>query len=113
MVLVSNVLARFPLSVKKTLITEVTATLHNNQDFALLSSMAHMRWSMEVLGQGFALPLEDLAIAHNASQVYTQWLFERENRPLAFRQAEGTLDEQQLYQVMDMVLVFFLHPMLV
>ncbi|KAK3811955.1 MAG: hypothetical protein J3Q66DRAFT_286574 [Benniella sp.] len=53
---------------------------------------------MEVLGQGFALPLEDLAIAHNASQVYTQWLFERENRPMAFRQAEGTLDEQQLYQ---------------
>lgn len=54
---------------------------------------------MEVLGQGFALPLEELPIAQNITQVYSQWLFEPHNRPLAFKQVEGTPDEQRLYQV--------------
>ncbi|KAI7828906.1 hypothetical protein BC939DRAFT_407851 [Gamsiella multidivaricata] len=95
---VSNVLARFPLSVKKTLITEVTSTLLVTSDLSLLSSMAHMNWAMEVLGQGFALPLEELSIAQETTQLYSQWLFEPQMRPLAFRQAAGTADEQLLYQ---------------
>ncbi|KAG0300769.1 hypothetical protein BGZ98_008912 [Dissophora globulifera] len=95
---VSNVLARFPLSVKKTLITEVTSTLLVTSDLSLLSSMAHMRWAMEVLGQGFALPLEELSIAQETTQLYSQWLFEPQMRPLAFRLAAGTVDEQLLYQ---------------
>ncbi|KAF9160777.1 hypothetical protein DFQ26_005190 [Actinomortierella ambigua] len=60
--------------------------------------MAHMRWVMEVLGQGFALPLEELAIAQETTQLYSQWLFEPMLRPLAFKQAVGTPDEQLLYQ---------------
>ncbi|KAF9102141.1 hypothetical protein BGX29_004915 [Mortierella sp. GBA35] len=95
---VSNVLARFPLHVKKTMITEVTSTLLVSSDLTLLSSMAHMRWAMEVLGQGFALPLEELSIAQETTQLYSQWLFEPQMRPLAFRQAAGTADEQLLYQ---------------
>lgn len=97
--LVSNVLARFPLSVRKTLITEVTSTLLSTSDLSLLSSLAHMKWAMEVLGQGFALPLEELSIAQETTQLYSQWLFEPQLRPLAFREAAGTADEQVLYQV--------------
>ncbi|KAF9169044.1 hypothetical protein BGX20_010876 [Mortierella sp. AD010] len=62
--------------------------------------MAHMRWVMEVLGQGFALPLEELSIAQETTQLYSQWLFEPQLRPLAFRLAAGTADEQLLYQSM-------------
>ncbi|KAG0082686.1 hypothetical protein BGZ93_002318, partial [Podila epicladia] len=97
---VSNVLARFPLSVRKTLITEVTSTLLSTSDLSLLSSLAHMKWAMEVLGQGFALPLEELSIAQETTQLYSQWLFEPQLRPLAFREAAGTADEQVLYQTM-------------
>lgn len=61
--------------------------------------MAHMKWAMEVLGQGFALPLEELSIAQETTQLYSQWLFEPQVRPLAFRMATGTADEQLLYQV--------------
>ncbi|KAF9582106.1 hypothetical protein BGW38_000639 [Lunasporangiospora selenospora] len=60
--------------------------------------MAHMRWAMEVLGQGFALPLEELSIAQETTQLYSQWLFEPQMRPQAFREATGTADEQALYQ---------------
>ncbi|KAF9932457.1 hypothetical protein FBU30_008160 [Linnemannia zychae] len=95
---VSNILARFPLQVKKTMITEVTSTLLVTSDLTLLSSMAHMKWAMEVLGQGFALPLEELSITQETTQLYSQWLFEPQMRPLAFRQATGTADEQLLYQ---------------
>ncbi|GJJ73253.1 hypothetical protein EMPS_05611 [Entomortierella parvispora] len=95
---VSNVLARFPLQVRKTLITEVASTLLVSSDLTLLSSMAHMRWAMEVLGQGFALPLEELSIAQETTQLYSQWLFEPQMRPMAFHQAVGTEDEQLLYQ---------------
>ncbi|KAF9938926.1 hypothetical protein BGZ67_010190 [Mortierella alpina] len=91
--------ARFPLQVRKTLITEVTSTLLVTSDLSLLYSMAHMKWAMEVLGQGFALPLEELSIAQETTQLYSQWLFEPQVRPLAFRMAAGTADEQLLYQV--------------
>ncbi|KAF9180947.1 hypothetical protein BGZ51_005783 [Haplosporangium sp. Z 767] len=95
---VSNVLSRFPLSVKKTLIHEVTSTLLDTSDLTLLSSMAHMQWAMEVLGQGFALPLEELSLAQETTRLYSQWLFEPQMRPMAFQQAAGTADEQLLYQ---------------
>ncbi|KAF9109351.1 hypothetical protein BGX27_007698 [Mortierella sp. AM989] len=62
--------------------------------------MAHMKWAMEVLGQGFALPLEELPIAQETTQLYSQWLFEPQMRPLAFRLVAGTADEQLLYQSM-------------
>ncbi|KAG0000864.1 hypothetical protein BGZ79_005377 [Entomortierella chlamydospora] len=67
--------------------------------------MAHMRWVMEVLGQGFALPLEELSIAQETTQLYSQWLFEPQLRPLAFRLAAGTADEQLLYQLPTAVLI--------
>ncbi|KAF9914581.1 hypothetical protein BX616_007996 [Lobosporangium transversale] len=60
--------------------------------------MAHMQWAMEVLGQGFTLPLEELSIAQETTRLYSQWLFEPHMRPLAFRQAVGSEDEQLLYQ---------------
>jgi hypothetical protein len=81
------------------MITEVTSTLLVTSDLTLLSSMAHMNWAMEVLGQGFALPLEELSITQETTQLYSQWLFEPQMRPMAFRQAAGTADEQLLYQV--------------
>ena len=58
----SNILGRFPLSVRKSFIADVTAVLlapGAQDDRALLSSPAHVRWCMEVIGHGFALPIDD------------------------------------------------------
>ena len=55
----TQILSRFPLAVRKTFIGEVTAVLLANEDRQLLSSPAHVRWCLEVVGQGFALPIED------------------------------------------------------
>ncbi|CAG8704250.1 4444_t:CDS:1, partial [Scutellospora calospora] len=55
----SNVLAKFPLNVRKVLISEITQTLLQAHDPNLLSSITHVKWVMEAIGQGFALPFEE------------------------------------------------------
>jgi hypothetical protein len=51
---------------------------------------------MEVIGQGFNLPLEDMAITTEDINIYAQWLFEANQRPIAVSR-EGL--EQEFFQI--------------
>ncbi|RIA84468.1 hypothetical protein C1645_832213 [Glomus cerebriforme] len=94
----TNVLAKFPLSVRKILISEITQTLLTAHDPNLLSSTTHVKWVMEAIGQGFALPLEEMGITSNSKELYSQWLFEPNFRPAAIRDATGRPEEQEFWQ---------------
>lgn len=54
---------------------------------------------MEAIGQGFALPLEEMGITSNSKELYSQWLFEPNFRPAAIRDATGRPEEQEFWQV--------------
>ncbi|CAG8567296.1 5681_t:CDS:10 [Gigaspora rosea] len=96
----SNVLAKFPLNVRKALISEITSTLLQAHDPNLLSSITHVKWVMEAIGQGFALPLEEMPIiTANSKELYSQWLFEPNSRPAAIRNATGQQEEQEFWQI--------------
>nr|CAG8510797.1 3940_t:CDS:10 [Entrophospora candida] len=94
----SNVLAKFPLNVRKVLISEITQTLLQAHDPNLLSSTYHVKWVMEAIGQGFTLPLEEMTITSNSKELYSQWLFEPNFRPAAIREATGKPEEQEFWQ---------------
>ena len=55
----SDILESFPLPVRKILIQEVVTFLGSSEDPSNLSSQAHVRWVMEVVGAAFALPIEE------------------------------------------------------
>ncbi|CAG8500511.1 8579_t:CDS:10 [Ambispora gerdemannii] len=86
-------------NVRKVLISEITQTLLQAHDPNLLSSPTHVRWVMEAIGQGFALPLEEMAITANSKELYSQWLFEPNFRPAAIRDLTGKPEEQKFWQV--------------
>ncbi|KAL9543689.1 hypothetical protein MBANPS3_007993 [Mucor bainieri] len=98
----TNILGSLPLSIRRVLISEITGYLHpssgNKQppDPSIFASPAHVKWFMEVIGQGFNLPLEDMAITNDDVDIYARWLFEHNSRPLAVVE-EGL--EQEFYQI--------------
>ncbi|POG70412.1 hypothetical protein GLOIN_2v1775884 [Rhizophagus irregularis DAOM 181602=DAOM 197198] len=94
----TDVLAKFPLNVRKVLISEITQTLLTAHDPNLLSSTTHVKWVMEAIGQGFALPLEEMGITSHSKELYSQWLFEPNFRPAAIRDATGRPEEQEFWQ---------------
>jgi hypothetical protein len=65
-------------------------------DPSIFASPAHVKWFMEVIGQGFNLPLEDMAITDDDVDIYSRWLFEQNTRPAAVVN-EGL--EQEFYQI--------------
>ncbi|CEP06859.1 hypothetical protein [Parasitella parasitica] len=98
----TNILGSLPLSIRRVLISEITGYLHPTSlgklppDPSIFSSPAHVKWFMEVIGQGFNLPLEDMAITNDDVDIYARWLFEHNLRPLAVIE-EGL--EQEFYQI--------------
>ncbi|KAI8809231.1 hypothetical protein BJ742DRAFT_677009, partial [Cladochytrium replicatum] len=99
----TNILLRFPLAVKRRLIQEVTQCLLPNTTLVpdptvLLTSPAHVTWAMEVVGQGFALPIEDTQTIKDCITLYQAWLVDVIPRPLAIRELRGTEVEQQFVQ---------------
>ncbi|KAI8881367.1 hypothetical protein K501DRAFT_295902 [Backusella circina FSU 941] len=68
-----NILASLPLSSQRLIIGEVTKNMMNVD----LRSPAHIKWYMEVLGQGFNLPLEDMNITSDDVDMYSNWLFKQ------------------------------------
>ena len=95
----TGIVGRFPFHVRKSLIADVTTeSLSPACDPELLSTMANVYWCMEVIGQGFALPLDDVALIGNSVSLYTQWLVDSEKRPKAIRNSRDTEDEQRFWQ---------------
>ena len=97
----TNILNVLPVSTRRTLISEITSYLHPSAGKSaphpsIFSSPAHVKWFMEVIGQGFNLPLEDMAITTEDINIYAQWLFEANQRPIAVSR-EGL--EQEFFQI--------------
>ncbi|KAG1519702.1 hypothetical protein G6F52_008364 [Rhizopus delemar] len=97
----TNILGSLPLSIRRVLISEITTFLHppggkQPPDHSLFGSPAHVKWFMEVIGQSFNLPLEDMGITSDDIDIYARWLFEQHTRPLAVVR-EGL--EQEFYQI--------------
>ncbi|KAL0143129.1 hypothetical protein V8B55DRAFT_1474509 [Mucor lusitanicus] len=98
----TNILGSLPLSIRRVLISEITGYLNPSSsgkqppDPSIFASPAHVKWFMEVIGQGFNLPLEDMAITNDDVDIYARWLFEHNMRPLAVVE-EGL--EQEFYQI--------------
>ncbi|KAM3589848.1 hypothetical protein VKS41_000701 [Umbelopsis sp. WA50703] len=97
----TNILNVLPVSTRRTLIAEITSYLHPAAGKpapppSIFSSPAHVKWFMEVIGQGFNLPLEDMAITSEDINIYAQWLFEANQRPTAVSR-EGL--EQEFFQI--------------
>lgn len=104
-----NVLASFPPAIRRSIIAEVTNCMFQSGTVAGMSGGAadgetglasltapfHVRWVMEVVGQAFTLPLEDMNIVSNAAAIYMQWLLEPARRPPAVQRSSR--DDQQLF----------------
>ncbi|KAI8996097.1 hypothetical protein BC832DRAFT_567895 [Gaertneriomyces semiglobifer] len=104
----SNILGFFPLPIKKTLIKEVTQCLlpgnaYVSDPASMLSSPAHVKWAMEVVGQGFALPIEDHGIMRMTTEVYEVWL--ANGRPKGVSQGGDILQRfwQTIFEHFSMV----------
>lgn len=94
----------FPLIVKKKLIHEVAQVLTSNTPYQIdpttpLTSPSHVNWAMEVLAQGFNLPIEEHVIINEALVVYSAWLLKIDQRPIAIQKLAGSETEQVFVQV--------------
>eukprot|EP00128_Syssomonas_multiformis_P008630 Colp12_sorted_trinity150504_noHs@19366 len=69
----TNILASLPLPAKKTIISTVVNHL-TETDTAFLTSHSHVRWMMEVIGQGLSLPMEDYDVILRCINIYKNWL---------------------------------------
>jgi hypothetical protein len=69
----SNILSSLPLTSQRLIVGEVTKNMANVQ----LVSPKHIDWYMEVIGQGFNLALEDMAITNHDVDIYSSWLFQQ------------------------------------
>jgi hypothetical protein len=116
----SNVLQSLPFIARRAVVTETTNALYqagpgsegagasiSSQGTSSLSSIFHVRWTMEVLGQAFALPLEDISVVSNATSIYISWLLEPEKRPPAIQKADGETLQQFLQIIFRQVSVLF------
>jgi hypothetical protein len=82
----TNIMGNFPLDVRHTIIAQMNRYFLTAQDVApesLLSSPAHVQFSMEIIGQGCNLPLYLLSIMEDSVAVYQNWLMNPGVRPRA------------------------------
>jgi hypothetical protein len=69
-------------------VSALTPTGSGTDGFQSLSTLFHVRWVMEIIGQAFTLPLEDITVINNATAIYIQWLVEPTKRPLVIQKAD-------------------------
>jgi hypothetical protein len=66
----------------------------------VLTSPAHVKFAMELVGQGLDLPISQLGIIQQSVNVYGAWLLEPRKRPLSMIELGDTSVECQIfYQV--------------
>lgn len=75
----------FPLDVKCVLVSQMNRYLLTPSDepAKLLTSQSHVLFVMELVGQGFNLPLTQIGIIQHSVNVYSNWLLEPLKRPAA------------------------------
>jgi len=85
----SRVYFDFPVSTRKILAKETATHLLKEQtDPNILVSPNHIHVTMEILGQGFGLPMEESATMDDVTEVYRRWILVKTKRPAAFDQEE-------------------------
>jgi hypothetical protein len=78
----SNILKDFALPVKRVIVQQVvTFLLDNSNGSVLLTSPTHVHWAMEVIAQGFTLPIEDEDIIKQCIEIYRNWALEGKRPP--------------------------------
>eukprot|EP01122_Echinamoeba_exundans_P014768 TRINITY_DN6753_c0_g1_i2.p1 TRINITY_DN6753_c0_g1~~TRINITY_DN6753_c0_g1_i2.p1 ORF type:complete len:1091 (-),score=190.34 TRINITY_DN6753_c0_g1_i2:1420-4692(-) len=93
----TNILLNFSYTVKKTVVSEVVNhMLDPDVSPKILTTPTHVRWVLEVIGQGFTLPIEDVPIMEKCISLYSKWLLSpSELRPPGFN-----AQDQYFYQRM-------------
>lgn len=79
--------------------TSTTTMTPTEQGVNSLGTLFHVRWVMEIIGQAFSLPLEDIGITSNAASIYIQWLVEPSKRPPAVQKSNGEVQQQFLQTI--------------
>mmetsp|Transcript_2685 Transcript_2685/g.9507 ORF Transcript_2685/g.9507 Transcript_2685/m.9507 type:complete len:1308 (+) Transcript_2685:68-3991(+) len=78
----TNILKDFSLPVRKILVQQVvTFLLTGDNALQTLVSPAHVVWSLETCGQGFALPMEEEDSIVKVINLYRRWTLDPEKRP--------------------------------
>jgi hypothetical protein len=94
----SNILGHFPLDVKCIMISQTNKFMLSKVEplpCSLLTSTAHVEFTMEIVGQGLNLPLFNMPIIKDSIGVYTEWLLDPISRPPIFK--ELALDSDQKF----------------
>jgi hypothetical protein len=84
----SNIIGKFPLDVRCMLISQMSkymVTITEINPSSLLTSETHVIFTMELVGQGFNLPLHQLSIIELSVSVYSGWLSDPSKRPFAIQ----------------------------
>jgi hypothetical protein len=80
----THILKGFSLAVRKVLVQQVVSFLIDGLcAIKTLTSPAHVCWAMEVIGQGFSLPMEDQESVQKAVTLYRIWALEPTYRPVS------------------------------
>lgn len=62
----------------------------------MMTSKYHVQWMMEIIGQGFSLPIEESIVISRCSIIYSQWLLEHQLCPAVIQN-----DTQQVFWQVD------------
>ena len=84
----SSVLSSMPLASRRLFVQQVNAflltpatTTTTSAEADWFASEFHVQWTVECIGQGFSLPIEDWPIIEQSARIYSQWLLEKQSRP--------------------------------
>lgn len=62
-----------------------------------LKTWGHLKWTMQILGQSFRMPLDDIALKTLCKSIYFRWLLdETGNDPVALKEIRGTVLHDKL-----------------
>ncbi|KAJ5072634.1 hypothetical protein M0811_01649 [Anaeramoeba ignava] len=71
----TGVLLNFPHEIRRNLISLVNSILVDKQNsIRILTSTFHIKWANEVIGQAFALPIEEYRSIEQSIEIYHRWL---------------------------------------
>ncbi|KAF2078200.1 hypothetical protein CYY_000490 [Polysphondylium violaceum] len=101
----TGILKDFPLGVKKILVQQIVTYLLDNPNgnSYILSTRDHVLWVMEIIEQGFLLPIEDHVIISQCIDLYKKWLFDAKHRPLPIHEDQDEFFLKKILQHMTLV----------
>eukprot|EP01133_Synstelium_polycarpum_P003509 gene3509-4009_t len=102
-----SILKDFPLSVKRTLVIQIVQQFlldPSTNNPAIVSTREHLSWLMEVIEQGFLLPLDDAASIFACVELYKRWLFDSRMRPQPLTDDHGEVFIRRILEQLTLVL---------